>query len=186
LADALSRAFAQPGVVGDPGACGRSLCGNREISGLASGRIPVGPHREGEEPKPMMHEPEKSDSAIVATKAANKAGQPVAELVERKAGTGGTRTSKARAGHRTGKACHRRWAACGKSQRCAASRQILSVGAGCLNWARPDLCGGRPVMVVPTANTHGRGSSCDNRSVPANLRLQGFHLIPQPEHRRSS
>ena len=31
-------------------------------------------------------------------------------------------------------------------------RQILSVGAGCLNWARPDLCGGRPVMVVPTAN----------------------------------
>jgi hypothetical protein len=61
---------------------------NREISGLASGRIPVGPHREGEEPKPMMHEPEKSDSAIVATKSANKAGQPVAELVERRAGTG--------------------------------------------------------------------------------------------------
>src|ERR1700675_637483 len=69
--------------------CGRSLCGNREISGLASGRLSVGPHREGEEPKPMMHEPEKSDSAIVATKSANKAGQPVAELVERRAGTGG-------------------------------------------------------------------------------------------------
>jgi hypothetical protein len=30
---------AQPGVVGDPGMCGRSLCGNREISGLASGGI---------------------------------------------------------------------------------------------------------------------------------------------------
>ena len=29
----------------------------------------------------MMHEPEKSDSAVVATKPANKAGQPVAELV---------------------------------------------------------------------------------------------------------
>ena len=36
----------------------------------------------------MMHEPEKSDSAIVATKSANKAGQPVAELMEPRAGTG--------------------------------------------------------------------------------------------------
>ena len=36
----------------------------------------------------MMHEPEKSDSAVVATKPANKAGQPVAELVERRAETG--------------------------------------------------------------------------------------------------
>ena len=36
----------------------------------------------------MMHEPEKSDSAIVATKPANKAGQLVTELVERRAGTG--------------------------------------------------------------------------------------------------
>src|SRR6478735_1266735 len=26
------------------------------------------------------------------------------------------------------------------------------VGAGCLNWARPDLCGGRSAMSVPTAN----------------------------------
>ena len=37
----------------------------------------------------MMHEPEKSDSAIVATKPANKAGQPAAEPVERRAGTEG-------------------------------------------------------------------------------------------------
>jgi RNA-directed DNA polymerase len=36
----------------------------------------------------MMHETEKSDSAIVATKPANKAGQPAAEQVERRAGTG--------------------------------------------------------------------------------------------------
>jgi hypothetical protein len=32
-----------------------------------------GPHREGEEPKPMMHGHEKSDPAIVAVKPANKA-----------------------------------------------------------------------------------------------------------------
>jgi hypothetical protein len=48
----------------------------------------AGPHREDEESKPMMHEPEKSNSAIVATKPANKAGQLAAEPVERRAGTG--------------------------------------------------------------------------------------------------
>ena len=36
----------------------------------------------------MMYEPEKSDSAVVATKPTNKVGQPMAELVERRAGTG--------------------------------------------------------------------------------------------------
>ena len=37
----------------------------------------------------MMHELEKSDSAIVARKPANKAGRPAAEPVERRAGTEG-------------------------------------------------------------------------------------------------
>ena len=50
----------------------------------------------------MMHEPEKSDSAVVATKPANKAGRPAAEQVERRAGTEGNVASKARAGHKTG------------------------------------------------------------------------------------
>ena len=36
-------------------------------------------------------------------------------------------------------ACHRRLSAYGKLQAC---RQILEVGAVCLNWARTDLCGG--------------------------------------------
>src|SRR5262244_293989 len=48
---------------------------------------PTGPHREGEEPKPMMHGHEKSDSAIVATKPLNNAGRPAAEAVERRAET---------------------------------------------------------------------------------------------------
>jgi hypothetical protein len=48
-----------------------------------------GPHREGEEPKPMMHGHEKSDLAIVAMKPANKAEQSAAELVEPRAGTKG-------------------------------------------------------------------------------------------------
>ena len=37
----------------------------------------------------MMHEREKSDSAIVAVKPTNKAGRPAAEPVERRAGTKG-------------------------------------------------------------------------------------------------
>src|ERR1700736_281543 len=66
--------------------CGRSLYGNREISRWADGHIvPQGPHREGEEPKPMMHEREKSDPAIVAVKPTNKAERSAAELVEPRA-----------------------------------------------------------------------------------------------------
>ena len=44
-----------------------------------------GPHREGEEPQPMMHDHEKSDFAIVATMPTNNAGQPGAESVEPRA-----------------------------------------------------------------------------------------------------
>ena len=36
-----------------------------------------------------MHDPEKSDSGIVATKPTNKAGRPAAELVEPRPGTKG-------------------------------------------------------------------------------------------------
>ena len=46
----------------------------------------------------MMHGPEKSDPGIVAMKPANKTEQSVAEPVERRAGTRGMWTSKARAG----------------------------------------------------------------------------------------
>ena len=41
-----------------------------------------GPHREGEEPKPMMHGGEKSGSVVLAMKPTNKAGKLVAEPVE--------------------------------------------------------------------------------------------------------
>ena len=57
--------------------------------GFGQRRHTAGPHREDEESKPMMHEPERSDSAIVARKPANKAGRPAAEPVERRAGTEG-------------------------------------------------------------------------------------------------
>src|SRR5262245_264479 len=86
----------------------------------------------------MMHGPEKSDLAIVAGKPANKAEQSAAESVERRAGTKGMRTSKARAGRRAG--C--------VSQAPERIRQAFAVtqpkvGAVCGKAARTVLCGGR-------------------------------------------
>src|SRR6476660_8797216 len=64
-------------------ATSRAKGSHRNLGGLASGRQDLrerdGPHREGEEPKPMMHGHEKSDSVIVAVKPTNKAEQPAAE-----------------------------------------------------------------------------------------------------------
>jgi len=48
-----------------------------------------GPHREGDEPKPMMHGRGKSDPAIVAGKLANNAEQFAAEPAEPRAGAEG-------------------------------------------------------------------------------------------------
>ena len=94
----------------------------------------------------MMHDPEKSDSSIVATKPANNPGSPGAEPVERRGEPRETRSILPRAGHRAGEACRRGLSVYGKHR-----RQSPKVGAECPNWARSDLCGGRSVMSVPTA-----------------------------------
>jgi RNA-directed DNA polymerase len=67
---------------------GRSLYGNREIFGFGH-RTNGGPHREGDEPKPMMNDPKKSDPLIVAMKPTNKTEQSMAESAERRRGTKG-------------------------------------------------------------------------------------------------
>ena len=73
------------GAVALPGskATSRAKGSHRNLGDLASGRQELrerdGPHREGEEPKPMMHGHEKSDLVIVAMKPANKAKEPTAE-----------------------------------------------------------------------------------------------------------
>ena len=56
--------------------------GNREISYLAASEVMSGPHREGEESKPMKHGQEKSDLFIIALKPTNKPGRLGTELVE--------------------------------------------------------------------------------------------------------
>jgi hypothetical protein len=97
----------------------------------------------------MMHGHEKSDSAIVATKPPNKAGRPAAEAVERRAeakeNANRCRACRTQGRESVSQAPERvRTAA-------RASRQTSEVGAVCRKAARTDLCGGRPVMGVPTA-----------------------------------
>ena len=97
----------------------------------------------------MMHRRGKSDLVIVAVKLANKVERSAAELVERRAGAKGNadQQSTSRTLSRTSVI-----QALGRIPRTALSRgHSPEAGAVCLNWARTDLCGGRPVMDVPTA-----------------------------------
>jgi hypothetical protein len=66
---------------------GRFLRGNRRTPNWPAQKVRAGPQREGEEPKPMMHGSEKSDSSIRAKKSTNKPGQPGAESMEQREGT---------------------------------------------------------------------------------------------------
>ena len=65
-------------------ATSRAKGSHRKLGDLMSGRQELcerdGPHREGEEPKPMMHGHEKSDLAIVAEKPANKVAHRCGEI----------------------------------------------------------------------------------------------------------
>ncbi len=96
------------GVVGEPGHAWTRFA--REPGDLSAGQpqYRAGPHREGEEPNPMMYGREKSDSAIVAKKPANKVGTPAAERAEPRAGAEGNagqqRTRRAQNPTRTGPA----------------------------------------------------------------------------------
>ena len=89
--DVAPRAPPARRVVADPGMCIRSLFhGNREISRSARrAAAHTGPCGEGDEPKPMMHDREKSDPAMGARTPANKAVSTVAEQEEQRAGTKG-------------------------------------------------------------------------------------------------
>ena len=100
----------------------------------------------------MMHDREKSDSAIVAGKPTNKAGQPAAEPVEPRA------EAKGNASQQSTRRTQSRVSVSHALERIRQSvrkeklrRQIPKVGAECPNWARSVLCGGRSVMSVPTA-----------------------------------
>ena len=71
-------------AVEDPGMCVSSSTGIRETSTLAA-REASGPRREGDEPKPAMHEAEESDCAMSHCEASER-GRAADELVEPKGG----------------------------------------------------------------------------------------------------
>jgi hypothetical protein len=100
----------------------------------------------------MMHGREKSDSAIVAGKPTNKAGQLAAEPVEPRAEAKGNasqqRTRRTQSRVSVSHALERIRQTGTKRTLC---RHTPKVGAVCPNWARTDLCGGREVTRVPTA-----------------------------------
>src|SRR5215470_13309452 len=84
---------------------------------------PTGPHREGEEPKPMMHGHEKSDSAVVATSRRTMRGDRQRRRWSEGWRPRRTRIDAARAGHRAGKVTD-----FSESDNCNGS---LAVGASC-------------------------------------------------------
>src|SRR5271168_4380034 len=106
-----------------------------------------------------MNGHEKSHSAIVAVKPTNKAGRPVAEPVEPRAGSkgsakpGDTLWTPSQESASYGRMAYGKAARGGNPIRPRHSlhRQPPEVGTVCPNWARTGLCGGRSAMGVPTA-----------------------------------
>ena len=107
-----------------------------------------------------MYDREKSDPAIVAVKLTNKAGQPAAESVEPRAGAeGNVSLAKHGPGAVPGNRVTGAEAHTARRENIAKRRHAPEVGAVCPNWARTDLCGGREVTRVPTAN-QGHSATC--------------------------
>src|SRR5664279_1329028 len=76
----------------------------------------------------MMNGPEKSDSAILAMKPANKAGAPAAEWAERRAATKGNAGHRTRDGLRAAIACHRGWTRVRAAACSGVRRQLAAKG----------------------------------------------------------
>ena len=128
-----------------------SLNGNREISWLAIG--PLGRMvRDGKARSRSRRCTTKADLAIVSWEAAEQSRDP--------GGGGGRAKGEDQRGTRTSKARSRTQSRARVIQALGRVRQaperrfaVTHRGpAGCSNRARPDLCGGRPAMDVPTAN----------------------------------
>jgi hypothetical protein len=105
----------------------------------------------------MMYDHEKSDSAIVAVKPTNKAGQPAAELVEPRAGAEGNVSQRS-----AGRAQYRG----AVSQALKRMRNFVRISRRAVTHPRWEpyariglvriLCGGREVTRVPTAKGASR------------------------------
>src|SRR4051794_39474168 len=132
-------------------ATSRAKGSHRNLGGLGSGRQMLrerdGPHRKGEEPKPMMRTREVGPrhSSCEADEQSEESslrrrlqGRSQRSRWSEGRGPRGIRTSKARTGLRTRLACHRRWSVYGNL-----CRHTPEAGAVCGKAARTDLGGGR-------------------------------------------
>jgi hypothetical protein len=135
-----------------------------------------GPHREGEEPKPMMHGRGTSGEAIVAMKPANKAERSVAEWSQGPRPRG-MRVSTARTGHRTGHACHTRWSAYGDVRRLTrgGSRMRESRTYGSVRGAPSN---GRPYRDREAAKARLRASATRYCPPPQNWKWRARFALP--------
>jgi hypothetical protein len=99
----------------------------------------------------MTNGQEKSDLFIVAMKLANKPGRPGAESVEPRKRTEGN-TGEQHTCRTQSRESVSQEARLG-TRGCSWGFVVNSpeVGARCVNYARRDLCGGCPVMGIPTA-----------------------------------
>jgi len=97
---------------------------------------------------PDVYAGEESDRAIVPVKQPNKEVQASAEVVE-----GRVRTKENTSQSHTSPAQYGKWRVpeFGECAPCFILTPSSEVRAVCGNSARTDLCGGRPVMTVPTA-----------------------------------
>ena len=142
-------------MVVDPGMCGCSLRGNREISSLTVGartdRRPASGRREAEADDARAGEVRPRRSSCEACEQRRAIGRGVGWSQGR--GPRGRRGNYTRDGLRAAQACHRSCTAYGRPVRQVLTGRPSSPAAGavCPNRARTDLCGGRPVMGVPTA-----------------------------------
>ena len=138
-------------------ATSRAKGSHRNLGDLVSGRQQLreadGPHREGEEPKPMMHGHEKSDLAIVAMKPANKAKEARCGGVcgGSRSGVGGAKGGAKGNAHRQSTYWTQRQARVSKALERIGKlcRHAPEVGAVCGKAARTDLGGGRAMKRRP-------------------------------------
>ena len=143
--------------------CGNTVCGTREALHLAS------PLREVRTVNPrgttVMHGCRESDSFIVPRKPSNKGCPqgPAEEVEGRELAKGNVAVhSRDRTQGRVTPVTRARLRTAGTF---GGLHVRPKAGARCGSAARRDLCGGRPVRVVPTATFHGKGSEYDRNRV---------------------
>jgi hypothetical protein len=136
----------------------------------------------------MMYDHEKSDSAIVAVKPTNKAGQPAAELVEPRAGAEGNVSKQSTGRAQNGVSCRMFLCGCCRSQvfvcRCCDRGQVYCIET-CAQKARHDRQ--REARRRYQATPRGRAMHAErNRRYRARMRCVTDHdPAKEPEGRPS-